>query len=208
MVACLAKAIAPTDVEVQLACSLVEAVCVAYFVVEFAVKIVAFGRSFFFRWEQKFGVEPTKGVASEPPQPLSKKPQKSNSMHVTDIESGSDNDEDDEPSTPTATWRKQSTASNQNSPLHSSVASTPDMPTQSNKQRRCCARFPKCRRWCKRHCGCCKCFRRTSHIGPKRYIVRACFARSKTHWLNANGMFRNNPGLTHTLFFWQGIFME
>lgn len=177
MIACLAKAVAPTDIEVQLACSLVEAVCVAYFVVEFAVKIAAFGRSFFFRWEQKFGVEPTKGGASQPPQSLAshQKLQKSSSMRVTDIESDNDSDEedDDEPGTPTATWRKQSTASsNESSPLHSPVASTPDASPKSFKQRLCCARFPKCKRWCKRQCGCCKCFRRpSSQIAPKRYFA-------------------------------------
>ncbi|MGB1594708.1 MAG: hypothetical protein ACPIOQ_18265, partial [Promethearchaeia archaeon] len=36
--------------------ALLEAVCVAYFLLEFAVQLSAFGRSFLYRWEQRFGV--------------------------------------------------------------------------------------------------------------------------------------------------------
>jgi len=57
MISGLAKAVAPTDNQVQLACCFVEAVCVGYFCLEFFTKVSAFGRGFFFRWEQSFGFE-------------------------------------------------------------------------------------------------------------------------------------------------------
>jgi hypothetical protein len=52
LLACLVEATAPTDVAVRTGCFIAEAVAGLYFVVEIAIKLVAFGRWFVLRWDQ------------------------------------------------------------------------------------------------------------------------------------------------------------